>query len=317
MVYSKDWWKKLLALKEFVQQNNLVNATLLTICADGNILCDEYDLEAPSCLFILLSEEKKSLFQNKNTCALFVSPNLKVVEICNNGQIAIDTILFIKLYLPFSLLNYFSVQAKKVYSIAHLTQSVDGRIATVSGQSKWIGNKEDLLHAHCMRSLCDAVIVGNNTLRLDEPKLTVRNVEGKNPIKVIIGNSKNSIESLLEKNTNSIFAFSNQSLYSSEILVKEFVFEGDRVHSNDILRTLYQQGIHSVYIEGGANTISCFLKEKSIDILQVHIANKILGSGKISFCLDEIQTLDESVTLHNTCHYKLGNEILIVSTLTA
>jgi riboflavin-specific deaminase-like protein len=166
-----------------------------------------------------------------------------------------------------------------------------------------------------MRSLCDAVIVGNNTVRLDEPKLTVRNVEGPSPIKIIIGNSKSNLESLLNHNAVPVISLSNQSLYTEHAGVQEIIFEGNKINTGEILDALFKKGINSVYIEGGANTISCFVKEKTIDSLQIHIANKILGSGKSSVSLDEIETIDECITLSNTRHYLLGDEILMVSNL--
>jgi riboflavin-specific deaminase-like protein len=164
-----------------------------------------------------------------------------------------------------------------------------------------------------MRSICDAVIIGNNTLKADEPKLTVRNVEGPSPVKVVIGNTKSSLDSLLLNNEGDIISFSTRTLYSDVAGVKEIIVEGDRISADAILDHLFAHGFHSVFVEGGAQTVSYFLKESKIDILQIHIANKILGSGKSAIDLDAIETVDECLTLKNTKYYRLGSELLLTA----
>jgi hypothetical protein len=68
----------------------------------------------------------------------------------------------------------------------HLAQSLDGRIATRNGMSRWLSGAEDLLHTHRMRAMCDAVVVGVNTVLSDDPQLTVRRCTGAHPVRVVI-----------------------------------------------------------------------------------------------------------------------------------
>jgi len=70
--------------------------------------------------------------------------------------------------------------------IGQLGQSLDGRIATPSGKSHYITGPESLVHLHRMRAWVDAVIVGAGTVAADNPQLTVRRVEGRNPVRVVI-----------------------------------------------------------------------------------------------------------------------------------
>jgi hypothetical protein len=70
--------------------------------------------------------------------------------------------------------------------VGHLAQSLDGRIATASGMSRWLSGGEDLLHTHRMRAISDAVLVGVNTVLHDDPQLTVRRCLGRNPVRVVI-----------------------------------------------------------------------------------------------------------------------------------
>ena len=71
-------------------------------------------------------------------------------------------------------------------AVAHIGQSLDGRIATENGESRWITGEADLLHCHRMRAIADAVLVGARTVRADDPQLTVRRCAGDNPLRVII-----------------------------------------------------------------------------------------------------------------------------------
>jgi len=71
-------------------------------------------------------------------------------------------------------------------AVAHIGQSLDGRIATENGESRWITGEADLLHCHRMRAIADAVLVGARTVRADDPQLTVRRCAGDNPLRVVI-----------------------------------------------------------------------------------------------------------------------------------
>ncbi|NJK98835.1 MAG: hypothetical protein HC905_31475 [Bacteroidales bacterium] len=104
---------------------------------------------------------------------------------------------FINTYLPYCFSTLKSHKLKRTYGISHYAQSLDGKIATVDGKSKWISDQENLNHSHRMRAMCDSILIGINTLRNDKPRLDVRHVKGNNPVKVVIGNSSASFSSLM------------------------------------------------------------------------------------------------------------------------
>jgi riboflavin-specific deaminase-like protein len=70
--------------------------------------------------------------------------------------------------------------------VGQLGQTIDGRIATVTGQSRYINGRSGLVHLHQLRALVDAIVVGVGTVLADDPQLNVRLVEGKNPARVVI-----------------------------------------------------------------------------------------------------------------------------------
>jgi diaminohydroxyphosphoribosylaminopyrimidine deaminase/5-amino-6-(5-phosphoribosylamino)uracil reductase len=77
------------------------------------------------------------------------------------------------------------------------------------------------------------------------------------------------------------------------------------------LKALYEEGIYSIYLEGGSFSVSRFLKEGFIDNLQIHISNKILGSGLSGFQLSPVELINESVVVQNPDYYHFGDEIMI------
>src|ERR1019366_1016631 len=79
-----------------------------------------------------------------------------------------------------------SVPAGCSFVLGRVAQSLDGYIATRSGESMWISGPDDLRHTHQLRALCDAVVVGAKTIRADNPRLTTRLVDGPSPVRVVL-----------------------------------------------------------------------------------------------------------------------------------
>lgn len=217
---------------------------------------------------------------------------------------------FLNQYLPFCFLKVISEKLGRTSSVLHLAQSVDGKIATVSGQSKWVGNQENLIHAHRMRALCDAILVGNNTLKLDSPKLTVRHVPGTNPVRVFISNSLCKPDNT-RKDESRILLFTSQNTGTIENIEIIRCPESSGLISPDfVLKELYKRKIFSLFIEGGAITASHFLKENAVDRVQLFISPQIFGSGINSFTLPPIENVNNSVGFVNSSFKPMGDGIL-------
>ena len=91
----------------------------------------------------------------------------------------------LELYLPIT-----SATSQTPMTVGHLGQSLDGFIATHSGESQFVTGEENILHLHRMRALCDAVIVGAGTVAADDPQLTTRKVPGPHPLRVVLDPSR-------------------------------------------------------------------------------------------------------------------------------
>jgi len=225
--------------------------------------------------------------------------------------------LELETYLPYALLPCFAATQQRTLAISHFAQTLDGKIATRTGDSRWIGNPENLTHAHRMRALCDAILVGARTLQHDKPQLTVRHVSGQNPLRVVIGN--NSICEL-EHQDNQILQIRTQKISPDKSAVANPVADSSllipsaagELDCAGILNALYLRNVRSVYIEGGASTTSAFLRQQALDQVQIHIAPRILGSGLTGFTLNEVDNMNSALQFHNPRFLPVGDEVMFV-----
>jgi riboflavin-specific deaminase-like protein len=197
--------------------------------------------------------------------------------------------------------------------VGQIGQSLDGRIATVSGHSHYINGAAGLVHLHQLRALVDAVVVGIGTALADDPQLTVRRVEGRSPARVVIdpkGRLPASARLLSADGVRRIVimaAARNDLPAGVETLV--LPCENGRISPSDILAALAKSGLRKILVEGGAETLSRFLRAGCLDRLHVVVAPIILGSGRPSFALPEITKVDQALTFPVKTHV-LGGEIL-------
>jgi len=214
---------------------------------------------------------------------------------------------------------------KRPFLMAHLAQSLDGRIAATNGNSQWLSNEANLKHAHRLRALHDAVMVGAVTATLDNPKLTVRLVTGKHPTPIIIeGQSDLNLDDLQMmalhervivlhpqgKPDRVIPKVAKEKILDLPISPKTDSRKNPVLAPSEILNSLYENGISSIFLEGGGQTVSYFLQADCIELLHLHLAPLILGSGRSSFTLPVIDSIDQGLRFKMK-HFDLDGEILL------
>ena len=194
--------------------------------------------------------------------------------------------------------------------IAQIGQSLDGRIALNNGNSHYINNPNSIIYLHCLRSISDAIIVGSNTIKKDNPLLTTRKIEGSNPKRIIIDGSlslKNNYKIFNDGNENIIFTKSHKKVNLNNttiIRLKEKNF------TKNLIVQLKKLKYKKILVEGGSKTISELINNKYIDILQFMIAPILIGSGINSLNLKEISNLNKAIRPKYSFN-QLENEIIV------
>ena len=173
-----------------------------------------------------------------------------------------------------------------------------------------------MIHAHRMRALCDAILIGSKTLAYDRPKLTVRLVPGESPIRVILGTSTTDYSSLQKSSSKKIIVI-GQPPFPANSCVEYLTIpaQNGRVPCGVVLESLYQMNIHSVYLEGGPITTSNFMADNAIDIIQLHFSPLIFGSGRSAIVLPEIEQVNHGIQFNYFQFQPIGDSIMFVGLL--
>jgi diaminohydroxyphosphoribosylaminopyrimidine deaminase / 5-amino-6-(5-phosphoribosylamino)uracil reductase len=189
--------------------------------------------------------------------------------------------------------------ADQPFVVAQLGQSLDGRIATRTGESRWINGDAALDHVHRLRALVDAVVVGVGTVVADDPMLNVRRVAGAHPARVIIdpaGRMPHDARCLADDGVRRIVVrkTSCAAAHHSDAECLEIAPRDGQLCPRDIVSGLFALGFRRVLIEGGAWTVSRFIDAGSVHRLHVLVAPVILGSGKTGIDLRPIDALADA-----------------------
>jgi diaminohydroxyphosphoribosylaminopyrimidine deaminase / 5-amino-6-(5-phosphoribosylamino)uracil reductase len=189
----------------------------------------------------------------------------------------------VDLYLPIC-----SGTAARPLTVGHLGQSLDGFIATRSGDSQTVTGDDNIVHLHRMRALCDAVVVGAGTVAADDPQLTTRHVPGPNPLRVVFdprrrltagfGLFKDETAPTLYICLRSRVAPGESHMGRAVIAAIDEGAPGDE--AAQALRLLHERGCARVFVEGGGVTVSRFLEADLLDRLQIAIAPILIGEGR-------------------------------------
>ncbi|RAI57884.1 RibD family protein [Roseicella frigidaeris] len=200
--------------------------------------------------------------------------------------------------------------------VGRLAQTLDGRIATASGSSQWIGGRGDILHTHRLRALCHAVVIGAGTVRQDDPRLTTRDCTGPSPVRVILDTDRRlgAAFGVFRDGPPTLLlcaedAAGPQRLGMAEVLrlPRDATHGGLRVPA--ILAALAARGLTRIFVEGGGVTVSRFLAAGCLDRLHVTVAPVLLGSGVPAFTLPEVARIADGLRFAWTVH-PLGPDVL-------
>jgi len=208
---------------------------------------------------------------------------------------------------------------------AKVAMSLDGKLATHTGDSRWITNSESREHVHRMRSSVDAVMIGGGTVRRDDPRLTVRLGVPRRiqPRAIIVDGTLNIPRNskLLQRAKGSlIFVTTDRAPKSrvkwlekggSEVIICRALQNG-RVSIPDMMKSLAAIGITSILAEGGAKLHAALFSGGFVDGIMAYISPKIIGGDGIDFLPGvKIKTMKDVTELKNVQIHTFGNDVLI------
>jgi riboflavin-specific deaminase-like protein len=205
--------------------------------------------------------------------------------------------------------------------VGQIGQSIDGRIATVTGHSKYINGPAGLAHLHRLRALVDAVLVGIGTAVADDPLLTVRRCAGPSPARIVLdprGRLSPSAKVLGDDGVRRlvITAAGVTPKLPAGVEIVPVAAPGGEIAPSDILAALAERGFGRILIEGGAHTVSRFIAAGCLDRLHVMVAPIMLGAGQSGVTLKPIATADLALRAPMRAHL-IGEEVLLDCDLTA
>ena len=207
--------------------------------------------------------------------------------------------------------------ARAPFVLGQLGQSLDGRIATPTGHSRTISGAGGITHLHRLRALADAVVVGIGTVLADDPQLTVRAVEGRNPARVVIdpnGRLPASARLLADDGVPCIVAQTFDRPRPARVTAltlraSEGAASDGRIDPHALVAALAALGFRRVLIEGGGQTVSRFLAAGALTRLHVCVTPVVIGSGPTGLCLPPIARMEEAMRPQCRTHL-LGEDVL-------
>jgi len=205
--------------------------------------------------------------------------------------------------------------------VGQLGQSLDGRVATESGHSKYINGPAGLVHLHRLRSLVDVVVVGVGTAIADDPQLTVRRVSGPQPARVVIdpkGRLCADARMFADNGVRRLLITEERTRCTAPAGVEVITLPkiDGQFAPSAILDALAGCGMRRMLIEGGADTISRFLVAGCLDRLHVMVAPIILGNGGPGIVLPSLDRADQAPRMPVRVH-KIDDDVLFDCDLSA
>jgi diaminohydroxyphosphoribosylaminopyrimidine deaminase/5-amino-6-(5-phosphoribosylamino)uracil reductase len=204
-----------------------------------------------------------------------------------------------------------------------LAASLDGKIAAASGDARWISSEDSRHWVHQLRNQVDAVVTGVGTVIADDPQLTCRISNGRNPLRVILDSSLRiplSAKVLLQHDpARNIIITSKRSSHKKFRVLESLGARVWRIRVRHgrlpwitILKQLAANGVLSVMIEGGARTAAWALQEKAVDKILFFYAPMILGGdGRVMIDALGVKRIRHAVRVQRMRARKSGTDILV------
>jgi GTP cyclohydrolase II len=218
------------------------------------------------------------------------------------------------------LLGSVRAHPDRPHVVLKYAQTLDGRIATASGDSKWISGEDERTISHALRAACDAVLVGVGTVVTDDPQLTVRMVPGVSPVRVVLDSTLRTPPTarILDDDATTILYTTDQSsdgrrdeLRARQVGVRLVPAGPGGIDVDAVLSDLRASGVRSLLVEGGAKVITSLLAAGVADRLIVAVAPTIVGAGTEAVGDLGIATVASGLHLTNRSLHVMADDLLV------
>ena len=211
----------------------------------------------------------------------------------------------------------------KPYILLKLAQTLDGRIATSTGHSKWVTGEDSRTSSHKLRSQFDAILVGIGTVLADDPQLTVRNARGFSPKRIVLDSQLRiplDANVLADDSPNkTIIVTTNQASKEKVARIVErgsivLVLDADErgwAPQSVLWQKLGELGITSIMVEGGSTVHTETLKHGNADEIVIFFAPKLLGSGVDAIGDLGIRNINSAIELQDLKVKRLNKDFMI------
>ncbi|MBT3584630.1 MAG: bifunctional diaminohydroxyphosphoribosylaminopyrimidine deaminase/5-amino-6-(5-phosphoribosylamino)uracil reductase RibD [Halobacteriovoraceae bacterium] len=207
-------------------------------------------------------------------------------------------------------------------------QTLDGRIATETGDSKWISNEKARTLVHRMRLRYDAVCVGRNTLNRDNPQLNIRmgiQSKGKIPFRVVVGDPEEIDKNatiLSDNPEKTVIVTANKNWEEASPETRRFFmarpfriitvsdFGNAKIAMEEALQKLGEMGISSILVEGGSYLFSSFIDQKLYDKITFFIAPKIIGNGEAAYKNTKLLNISDALEFDKVKYTSIDDQIM-------
>lgn len=217
-------------------------------------------------------------------------------------------------------------QHKTPFVIVKSAQTLDGRIATCTGDSKWISGEAARTIAHRLRAEVDAVVVGGATVRSDDPALTVRHLPGDDPHRIVVSSSlelpsdaallnNDDGKTILASGERSIERFRQRHANTDHLTFWPLKTENDQLSLSDLIAHMTEAKMHAVLVEGGSMLLTGFVRQRLAHKYVQFIAPKLVGSGVNGIGDLGIASIGEAVSFVEPRFETVGEDMMFTGYL--
>lgn len=190
---------------------------------------------------------------------------------------------------------------KRPFVIAKCAMTLDGRLTRLPGEERWISSPAARAHANAFRSQVDAILIGAETLRADNPRLTVRGIRGaRQPLRVIMTRSGRTPRTA--------------HVFNDRFLDRTLVFQNKKLEA--VLEELGQRDVTSVLIEGGGDVLGQALDARLIDKVRIYFAPLLTGGPVLAFVGEGANRTEEALRLGDVRYETIGGNVFLSANAT-